>query len=131
MKFIHPYVFPGIKKEDLIESKFPHVGVLHPVVTCDDVIEIVATECGVTLEEIVSKKRSRKFAETRHILCKSLRDKCKMNVSRIGKMIGGRDHTTAIHSIRVYDDLYNTDENFRNVADRVNAKIGIKGYKTS
>lgn len=131
MKQINPYVFPGIRKEDLLASNFPYVGVLHPKVTIEDVFQIVQEECGVTIEEILSKKKTRTIAEARHIIAKCLRDKCKLGVSKIGELLSKRDHTTAIHSINVYNDLYETNDVFRDTANRVNAKIGMVSCKNS
>lgn len=131
MKRINPYVFPGIRKEDLLMSKFPYIGVLHPKVTIEDVFQIVQEESGVTIEDILSKNRKRTVAEARHIIAKCLRDKCKLGVSKIGELLNKRDHTTAIHSISVYNDLYQTNEVFKDTADRVNAKIGMVGCKNS
>lgn len=131
MKQINPYVFPGIKKEDLIFAKFPHVGVLHPKLTVDDVFEIVQKECEVTLDQLVSKCRKGVIVKARHILCNSLREKCKLGVTKIGYIVGERDHTTAVHSLRVYSDLYQTDANFRDMADRVNSRLGLNGSKNN
>lgn len=131
MKQINPYVFPGIRKEDLLAAKFPHVGILHPKVTIEDVFQIVQDESGITIEDLLSKKRTRSIAEARHIVAKCLRDKCKLSVTKIGELLNKRDHTTAIHSINTYDNLYETSDVFKDAADRINAKIGMVSYKKS
>jgi chromosomal replication initiator protein len=123
---LSPYIFPGIKREDLITAGFPHLISKHPVYTKEEVMEIVSQECGVTIEQIVSRRRFRFIVEARQILAKVLKDKCRMTFANIGKTIGDRDHTTAIHSVLSYDNLYTTDDSFREKADNINYKLGIR-----
>ena len=60
-----------------------------------------------------SKDRSRSLVELRFIFFFIART-MRYNLKDIGRFCGGRDHTTVIHGLRTFKNLYETDENFRN-----------------
>jgi len=39
--------------------------------------------------------------------------------------LGGRDHTTVIHSIRMFRNMYETDDTYREKADRAIDRFSI------
>lgn len=78
------------------------------VITCTNIIEIVAEHFGITAQDIYSINRSRKIAYPRQIvmyLCSKLTNE---NFSGIGKVLNNRDHSTVIHGIKTIEkDLIN------------------------
>ena len=68
------------------------------------------------------KNRCHPIKFLRHIYCyiaKSMR----YSLKSIGAHLGGRDHTTIIHSIRTFRDLYKTDDMFRDIYFKIIKKI--------
>jgi chromosomal replication initiator protein len=55
--------------------------------------------------KIISRKRSRELVMARQLYCWYARFWVKMSFKMIGKNIGGKDHTTAIHSCQTVQDL--------------------------
>lgn len=66
------------------------------------VIDTVTNYYDLTLEDIVGKSREQKLAFPRQIIMFLLREELKVSYPSIGKEIGGRDHTTAMHA---YDKI--------------------------
>jgi len=60
-----------------------------------------------------AKNRSRPLPELRFIFFFIARS-MKYNLIEIGKYLGKRDHTTVIHGINTFRNLYETDERFKN-----------------
>lgn len=58
------------------------------------------------------KHRYREIVELRHIYCYIARG-MKYGLKIIGQTIGNRDHTTVIHNVNVFNDLYETSYEFR------------------
>lgn len=80
-----------------------------PVVRVDDIQRIVAKRFNITQQDMVSKRRTRAIARPRQIsmfLCKVLTPR---SLPEIGKLFGGRDHTTVIYAIRKIQELINRD----------------------
>ena len=82
--------------------------------------------CEVTLEQLVSRCRERDIVDARKITCKVLKTKFNYSLKSIGDFIGGRDHTTVIHSITEFDSLYGNNEAFKAKADSILDKVGIE-----
>ena len=61
--------------------------------------KIVADYYSISLEELVSKKRSRNISYPRQIAMYLLRDVTDMSLPKIGNDFGGRDHTTVLHAV--------------------------------
>jgi chromosomal replication initiator protein len=68
------------------------------VITIEQIQKIVASCYKLTVDQLVSKNNSRRFAFPRQVamyLCKKL---TKHSYPEIGRAFGGKHHTTVIHS---------------------------------
>lgn len=79
--------------------------------TFESITNIVAEQYGVTVENILSKRRTAEIVQARQVtmyLCRKLLD---TSLSQIGTFLGNRDHTTVIHGINsVESELKSSDE---------------------
>jgi chromosomal replication initiator protein len=69
-------------------------------VTVDDIQKAVAAYFSISVDDLVSKRRSQAVVRPRHIamyLAKSLTTR---SLPDIGRRFGGRDHSTVIHAVR-------------------------------
>lgn len=89
----------------------------------DDVFDIVSDFFGVSKEDLVKKGRKKEIAYPRQVLMYLLRTELKMPFSSIGALIGGRDHTTALHAFEKIESLKNesrrTNEEVSTVQERL------------
>jgi chromosomal replication initiator protein len=83
------------------------------VKNANDIIYIVTVMMGVTDAALKSKRRHRFLVEARMMAIYLIRKHTRMSLAHIGALFGGRDHTTAIHSINTAEDLILTDHNFK------------------
>jgi chromosomal replication initiator protein len=123
---ISPYVFPGLKLNGLSKKQFAFLKKAVVTITREEIVNIVLEGCEVTLEQLVSRCRERDIVDARKITCKVLKTKFNYSLKSIGDFIGGRDHTTVIHSITEFDSLYNNNDAFKAKADRILDKVGIE-----
>ena len=123
---ISPYVFPGLKLNGLSKKKYPFLKKAVVIITREEIVDIVLKGCEVTLEQLVSRCRERDIVDARKITCKVLKTKFNYSLKSIGDFIGGRDHTTGIHSITEFDSLYGNNEAFKAKADSILDKVGIE-----
>ena len=65
----------------------------------DQVIQLVANNYNITVEDIKSKKRLSKIAVPRQIGMYIARTHLKESLPKIGSEFGGKDHTTVMHSV--------------------------------
>ncbi|MBH1942502.1 chromosomal replication initiator protein DnaA [Mobilitalea sibirica] len=93
------------------------------IVTPELIVEVVAEHHNITPAEIYSKDKSRNISYPRQIvmyLCRRLTD---LSVTEIGKILGGRDHSTVLHGYdKVMNDIEN-DPSLHNTVDVLIKKI--------
>ena len=87
------------------------------------IINVVAEHFGVSIEDIVSKKRNKEIALPRQVymyLCRELTD---VSLDSIGSNVGGRDHTTVMHGVDKIKEDINNNEELRNKIAIIRKKI--------
>jgi chromosomal replication initiator protein len=78
-------------------------------ITPERIRERVAREWSVTVEGLVSKKRTKDLTVPRQIAMFLIRELLDLPLVEIGKLFGGRDHSTVIHSLNKVEDELRTD----------------------
>lgn len=68
----------------------------------------------VPLTLLQARTRQRPVVECRQVCCYFLRRLTDLSLKEIGAMMGGRDHTTAIHAIKTVGDLMASDPVYKN-----------------
>ena len=71
--------------------------------TVDDIMEKVCGHYKVTQQQVFSRSRKRDYVLVRQISMYLTQKYTKMPASRIGQLIGGRDHSTVIHSCNLIE----------------------------
>lgn len=75
------------------------------------ILEAVATEFRITPAELTGPRRSRRVVRPRQVAMYLLRDLCQLSFPQIGEVLGGRDHTTAMHGYeKIVQEMENDDE---------------------
>ena len=83
----------------------------HPL-TIDDILEKVCRHYGVSQQSVFSKSRKRELVQVRQVSMYLAQKYTKMPASRIGKLIGGRDHSTVLHSCSAIERRLKVDKAF-------------------
>ena len=67
-------------------------------ITADDIIDTVCSYFDISRQDIVGKRKSKDVAEPRMIAVYLINEIIEIPLISIGKIFGGRDHTTIMHS---------------------------------
>ncbi len=95
----------------------------HKTVTPELIIEIVAEHFQKTPDQLLSKSRSSDIARPRQIamyLCKQM---TQTSLTDIGRILGGRDHSTIIHGIEKIEKECKKDQSTQNLIETIHKKI--------
>jgi chromosomal replication initiator protein len=75
-------------------------------VAIKDIVEVIANHYGISKEIIYEKTRRKEIVKARQVAMYILREDFNISYPLIGSKLGGRDHTTAIHShLKIKEDL--------------------------
>ncbi len=81
--------------------------------TVDDIMDTVCTHFNVTTTAVNSKSRKRDLVVARQVSMYLAQKYTKMPASRIGRLVGNRDHSTVIHSCTQVEQKLKYDAAFR------------------
>jgi chromosomal replication initiator protein len=108
--------------EHVLKDVFPQ-GAAAPEVTIPRIQEAVSQRFGVTLEELVSPRRSQAVAYPRQVAMYLSRELTDSSLPTIGREFGGRDHTTVIHAKDKITRLIREDRSVYNLVQELTARI--------
>ena len=94
--------------------------------TIDDIIRIVSTHYDVTEQQVKGRLRKREIVLPRQVIMYLADKHIRMPASRIGRCVGGRDHSTVIHSIRLITEKIQQDKDFCCEIQALEQELGIK-----
>ena len=97
----------------------------HPL-TVDDILEKVCNHFNVTQQNVFSRSRKREYVLVRQVSMYLAQKYTKMPASRIGQLIGNRDHSTVIHSCSTMEKRLKIDKDFQNEMTEIETSFRIK-----
>ena len=80
--------------------------------TIDDIMDKVCSHYNVTMTAVNSRSRKKDIVMARQVSMYMAQKYTKMPASRIGKLVGNRDHSTVIHSCSKIEDRLKVDKGF-------------------
>lgn len=89
------------------------------------IIDVVSDVMDVSNIELTSKTRTQKLVFARAICCRMFRDYTPLSLKGIGLELGGRDHSTIIHGLEIYDQMYVQSTFFKYMAEECHRRIKI------
>lgn len=108
------FVFPGIKGK--------YTPNLKVVISKEQVLNTIYQHFKITHKELISPNRKRELVFARHVTCYFLLSYTKLYKVQIGSLLH-RDHTTVINSLRVLQDLMDTEKEVRKEVDIIREKV--------
>lgn len=89
------------------------------------IVDVVSDVTDVSPFAMQSKTRTQKLVFARAICCRMFRDFTAMSLKEIGLELGGRDHTTVLHGLEIYEQMYVQSTSFRVMAEECTKRIKI------
>ncbi len=97
----------------------------HPL-TVDDIMEKVCHHYGVSQQSAFGKSRKRNLVQVRQLSMYLAQKYTKMPAGRIGQLIGGRDHSTVIHSCNTIEQRLKVDKAFSEEVSSIENSFKLK-----
>ena len=94
--------------------------------TIDDIVESVCRHYNVSESALSSKSRRHEIVLVRQISMYLAQKYTKLPASRIGKLVGGRDHSTVIHSCNTISKRLQVDTMFQEELSSIEQSFKIK-----
>jgi chromosomal replication initiation ATPase DnaA len=88
-----------------------------------DIINIVSEYTTIPQKSIVSNRRHAEWVYARYLCIFFIRKYTMMSLNNIGNLIGNKHHTTIIHALQTFKDMFQTIEKAQIDANNINIKI--------
>ncbi|MCF0202046.1 MAG: chromosomal replication initiator protein DnaA [Bacteroidaceae bacterium] len=95
--------------------------------TMDDIMERVAESYRVSVDAITGKGRQRNIAEARQTVVFLAQKHTKMAFQRIGRLLGGRSHSTILHSLSQAERLLRVDGGYARRVKEIERSFSLAG----
>ena len=100
---------------DLAKAELKHfVKSMNETLDYDVILNVVAKHFSVKISELKGKDRSKKYAVPRQISMYLIRKYSKKSFPEIGAILGGKDHSTVHHGVRVITALMENSDEIKN-----------------
>ena len=97
----------------------------HPL-TVDEIVETVCSHFNVSTSAVSSRSRKREHVMARQVAMYLTQKYTKMPAARIGQLVGGRDHSTVIHSCAQVERRLTTDHGFNDQVSEIEKSFKLK-----
>ena len=97
------------------------------IITPTEVFNLISGFYGVGVQQLKGDKRTRTIAWPRQILMYLLRTELKLPQEEVGRLVGGRDHSTVIHATEKVALVLQKDQVVHNQIDQLKRKLLISG----
>jgi chromosomal replication initiator protein len=94
-------------------------------ISVKDLIKIVASYYNIGEESIVDKTRKKEVVKPRQVIMYLLREDFNASYPSIGEKLGGRDHTTVIHSCEKIKEEIKTDSVLVDELGEIRSMLGV------
>ena len=98
-------------------------------ITADDIIDTVCSYFDISRQDIVGKRKSKDVAEPRMIAVYLINEILEIPLISIGKIFGGRDHTTIMHSRDKISDQLKTSHKMQGFISEIKKLLSQKDEK--
>ena len=93
------------------------------IITPELILDIVAEHFDLTASDLIGNKRNLKIVFPRQIAMYLCRNMTEVTLKNIGKVLGGRDHTTIMNGISKIENEVETSDSTREIIDILKKKI--------
>lgn len=94
-------------------------------ITVDTIIDKVCDHYTIKRADIFTKSRKRAIVQVRQIAMYLAQQHTQLSISRIGTLVGNRDHATVLHSCKIVSGRMDVDTSFRNEIQEIDASLTV------
>jgi chromosomal replication initiator protein len=91
--------------------------------TIEHIQEVVASYYNISLEDMKGKRRDKHIVFPRQVAMYLVREETPSSLPVIGQAFGGRDHTTALHSIDKITNELKEDDRLRSELETLRERL--------
>jgi len=92
-------------------------------VTIEDIQRVICEHFGITLNELIGKRRSKEVVIPRQVGMYLARELTDASLPEIGQKFGGRDHATVLHAYTKIKEQLDRDKELATIVNDLRARL--------
>lgn len=108
---------------ELVVPKAVRVAIENKPLSVEDVLDKVCAHYGVDTQAVFTKTRKREIVQVRQVAMYLAKKHTDASSSKIGKLIGRRDHATVLHACKIVSGQVDVDKAFRCEVEEIEASL--------
>jgi len=117
---------PSVEKASEILKDF--IGSLNKSVDTAEIISSVCKYYSLTRDEVLGKGRKKELIQPRQITIFLIRNETNKSLPEIGKIMGGKDHSTILHSERKVEQQLKVDSQLKDDIEKIRLILSEKQH---
>lgn len=97
--------------------------VLDDGITIEKIERTVCHFTSVPRDVVYNPIRNREIVQARQLIHSFIKKNFRMSLKNIGKITGGKDHATVLHSVKTVNNLVDTDKTFRKLYEDIEKEL--------
>ena len=93
------------------------------VITVDKIQNVVSNYFNISLQDMLSQRRSRPLARPRQIAMYLAKKMTTRSLPEIGRRFANRDHTTVIHAVKTINRLSDQDDEMKKNINQIKSLL--------
>lgn len=106
--------------------KDPFTSISNHIISDIDVVSAVSTHFGITQDQLRSKSRQKMTVLSRQVAMYLLREETDLSLAAIGKLLGGRDHSTVLYGHEKVSSLIKMDTNLKSTVLTIKDSLSVE-----
>jgi chromosomal replication initiator protein len=102
----------------------------HAQVSIDDVMTLITTQFAITARELTGKSRTQTVSHPRQIAMFLLREHTESSLEDVGRIFGGRDHTTVLYAVNKIRERSQKDRLFKELLDGLSSRLVTRTFRS-
>ena len=94
--------------------------------TGEEIVAVTAITYGYTLSDLQGSSRRQRLVEARHAAMYLCRDLTDLSLTKVGRLLGGRDHTTVMHGIKKTKQRIRSDPELARLVQKLSKNLCSK-----
>ncbi|XPV76179.1 MAG: DnaA ATPase domain-containing protein [Desulfovibrio sp.] len=121
------FAFRELVKQDISDRDFEKIlqnteEKATETLTPDTVMQIVAKDFGIHVRELIGSKRHQKISQCRQVAMYLCRDMLGISYPALGRVFGGKDHSTVLYAVKKIDKLQKVDRDMNRLLKALKEK---------
>ncbi|MCA8949907.1 MAG: chromosomal replication initiator protein DnaA [Planctomycetes bacterium] len=98
-------------------------------VSADDVMNLITSEFAISARELTGKSRTQMVSLPRQVAMYLIREHTENSLEDVGRIFGGRDHTTVLYAVNKIKERLQRDRTFKDLIESLSNRLLTRGLR--